>query len=404
MFIKECNSGSRAGQGASPRLLPILAALALGRACVFAQTNFTIAPNLALQTTFPTQESYQYQIDSSTNLATWTPASPLMVATGSVMTLSFATTNGPGAFYRGQVFPPDLTRRLVGLTNIYFDNAIFTPSGGGAVAVSDFRAISRDYSLNDFLAGQFQFDLALQTFSLSNLQISPNLGVVCGQSPMFCYRDATNALLLTNGSTVLAADTSHTITSTGQVMTANLQPGQSFGMFVTQLTVTNQIVATGPQGTEWSFVAPPLPGGNWYYLSAFPAVFPGNYTIQFIPQGAASGTVGFSFHNCNTHAGLVLTNGSVLNTVNTCYQYDYNKFQVNLMAGQTLRMGAANSLLTLALYNSLGVSQVNLTGIPLIYTAKSAGTFYIILYSSAEFAQDYDAGTESYSTAVSITP
>jgi len=391
-------------RGGAFRVPQIVATLLLGSTWLQAQSNFVITPTPALQTTFPTIESYQYQIDSSTNLSNWAPASPLMVATGSVMSVSFPTANGSKGFYRGQQFPPDLTRRIVGLTNIYFNNAAFTGSGE-SVALLGFRTASRDYSVADYLAAQLQFDLAAQTFSLSNLQVSTNLGVVCAQPPQYFISDATNAVFITNNGVALAADTSHTITSTGQVMVANLKPGQSLAFFITALPATTLVVATGPTGFGGTNTFLPLPANSADYLGALGlgATFPGTYTLRFIPQGTNSETVTFSFHNCNSHTTVVLTNGMHLSSTITSYPGDYSKFQVNLAAGQTLQLAAPSSTLTLGLYDSWGVSQISNNGDALSFTAQSSGTYYIAMYSTS-LVQEGPGHTATYTSNVSITP
>jgi hypothetical protein len=61
------------------------------------------------------------------------------VSCGGMETFSFGMTNGPHAFYRVEELPPDLASRIVGLTNIFFDNAP-VKGDGVATTVSGFRA------------------------------------------------------------------------------------------------------------------------------------------------------------------------------------------------------------------------------------------------------------------------
>jgi hypothetical protein len=369
--------------------------LFLVQSSVFGQSNFVVTPNLAFQTSFPSKESYQYQVFASTNLASWFPAAPIQVSTGGVQTLTFPMSN-THEYYRVQETLPNFTNRIVGLTNIYFDNAFFTTTGATGT-ISGFRAISAAYGLNDYIQSAFSFDLAQQTISLNHILVSTNLGPDCDQTAYF-INGTNSAVLLTNGASVLAADTSQTITSTGQVMNFNLKPGQVLTVNITALNYTNQLIFNGPNGLAETNTFFPLSVGNYYYQILKSAIFPGAYTLKFVPKGVASESVSFSFHNRNSHTLVTLTNNMNLSTSVTPYDYDYSKFQVHLNAGQILTLGATdNNGATLALYNSLGVRLLSSSAIPLIYSAPTAGTYYVIYF------QD-DLQAHAYSTTVSISP
>ena len=376
-------------------LIQITALLALAQQPASADTNFVLNPNPAMQASFPTRESYEYQILSTTDYSRWSPASERQVATGSTQTVTLNMNGAPRAFYRAQEFLPDLTRRIVGLTNIFFDNAVFSGQGP-ALTVSGFRAISRDYTLNDYLKAQFQFDLRRQTFSFSNLQVFANVGLVCGQSPAFFIKDVTNDVTMLNGASVLSPDTTCSITTTGQTLTVNLRAAQVFSMVITSLSADNRFIVKDPNGAVVSSDTF-TPGSTWF-TDPVEALVPGAYTVRFIPQAVSSSSVRFLFHNCNNHQTRVLTNGTYFSTSIGKYRYDYDKSAVNLQAGQTLQLAAPGSGAYLEVFNSRGVQVYRRGGTgSAIFLAPSADTYYII------YSHD-DLTAHSYGTSVSITP
>jgi hypothetical protein len=385
-------------------LFGILVWLVMGKGSVAqAQSNFTVTPKLAFQVSVPAQESYQYQVQFTTNLSStnWLPATGLQVATTTNLTLTFGMTNGPQNYYRVQQYPPNLTNRIVGLTNIYFDNALFQGQGA-TMTVSGFRAISRDYNLSDYLEGQFQFDPLLQTFSLTNLQVFTNVGVVCGQSPPYYMKNATNRLFLTNGLTTLNPDTYNSITTTGQVMTVYLTVGQSLAFNLASVSYTNEVLVFDPNGTKLADYV--IETGYTWWFGGYGGLVPGVYTLQIVPKGVTSDSMQLEFHNDNGTLLTVLTNG--MNVAATSYgpeSGDYLKYQVVLTAGQTLQLTGPDENGVLAIYNSLGV-QVFTEGNgapsrqPFFYTPTSTDTYYVVL-------SHVDVGiSHSYSTTVSITP
>src|SRR5689334_8162040 len=109
-----------------------------------------------------------------------------------------------------------------------------------------------------------------------------------------------------------------------------MEAGQSFGIIITRQDYTNHIIVTGPNGTVRDSMFPPLNGGAAYFLDPANAIFPGTYFIRFIPQGVASETIGFSYHNCNGQKLVTLTNGMALSASVTRYMADYAKFEVVL--------------------------------------------------------------------------
>ncbi len=381
--------------------LRLLALFALIQTTALGQTNFLVTPSLGFQVSFPGQEDYQYQVSSSTDMTNWSPITDLQTSCGDIETFSFGMTNGPHAFYRVEEFPPDLASRIVGITNIFFDNAAFQGQGA-AMTVSGFRAQSRDYNLNDYLTATFQFDLCKQAFSLTSLQVFTNVGVVCGQSPSYYIKDATNQLVWTNELTTLTPDANHTITSTGQVMTVDLGVAQVLAFTLPSLAHTNRVIVVDPNGKtlEDDIL---VPGYNWYE-AGHGGLVPGVYQVQFIPQGVSSESITFSFHNDNGHQLRFLTNGMNFSTSLTTYDGDYDKSQLILTAGQTLEVTGPATGADLTIFNSLGVqvggrgAGVGGGGVPLFFTAPATDTYYIIFWHD-------DVGVaHTYSTTVSVTP
>jgi hypothetical protein len=381
-----------------PAALLLIALCAFGVAAASGQTNFTVSPNLALQVSIPTKESYQYQAQFKTNLSSpdWLPATGLQVATGTNAILTFSMTNGPSAFYRAQEFLPNLTNRIVGLTNIYFDNTSYSGQGAG-VKIGGIRAISRDYTLNDYITAQFAFDLHQQTFGITSLQVYTNLGITCGQ---FFIKNATNHLQMLNGPSVLNADVLNTITCTGQVMVVQMLAAQALGLKINDaLAVNLTLNVADPNGVLLDSQTIPAGSGGYYYTAPIGAYISGAYTVQFIPQGVSSTSVGFFFHNCNGSQLAVLTNSQHFSTSVLDYYEDYTKFQVSLNAGQTIQLATPGAIgLHLGMFNSVGVPVADDTGSsPLFYTAPASGTYYLIVYQN-------DFTAYAYSSTVSITP
>jgi hypothetical protein len=235
--------------------------------------------------------------------------------------------------------------------------------------------------------------------SLNNIEVSTNLGPICDSS--FFIANATNAVLLTAGAMVLGADAFNSITSTGQVMSFNLRPAQPIFLRVNgPLNYTNRLVVTGPGGvTNLDYVITPIAAGNYdYWGTLINPTFPGAYTMQFIPLGAASESVTFEFHNDNGTSLVTLANNMMLSASVGPYLNDYAKFKVNLNAGQTLSMGATpNNNYTLNIYNNLGVYLTGGAGIPVVFTAPATGTYYVVFFNNSLTAN-------TYNTTVSISP
>src|ERR1019366_9079219 len=313
--------------------LRLFALFALIQTTALGQTNFLVTPSLGFQVSFPGREDYQYQVSSSTDLTNWSPVTDLEVSCGGIETFSFGMTNGSHAFYRAEEFPPNLADRIVGLTNVFFANAVFQGQGA-TMTVSGFRVQSRDYNLNDYLTATFQFDLCKQAFSLTSLQAFTNVGVICGQSPPYFMNDATNQLVLTNGATALLPDMNQSITSIGQVMTVNLGVAQVIAFTLPSLGATTRVTVTDPNGKV--LVNDTVPSGGTYYYGGYGGLVPGVYQFQLIPQGVGSESVTFSFHNDNGKLLTVLTNGNIFSTSIGPYFGDYSKARVALNAGQTL--------------------------------------------------------------------
>ena len=379
--------------------LQFFALLALSQVTAIGQSNFLVTPSLGFQVSFPSQESYRYQVSSSTNLTDWFPVTGLEVSCGGNETFSFGMTNGSHAFYRAEEFPPNLTNHIVGLTNVFFDNTAFQGQGA-SITASGFRAQSRDYNLNDYLTAKFQFDLCKQAFFMTNLQVITNLGVVCGQNPSYFIKDATNQLVMTNGltGTTLTPDANHTITSTGQVMAVYLQLAQVLAFDLPSLSHTNRVILVDPNGVTLLYDI--LESGFSWDERGFGGLVAGVYKLQLIPQGVSSESVTLRFHNDNGHLLRTLTNGMNFSTSIGDYTSDYDKSKVALTAGQTLQLTGPGIGGALTIFNSLGVqvyAKENGAG-PIFFTVPVTDTYYVIFWH-------FDVGvTHTYTTTVSITP
>lgn len=373
-----------------------MAVVAFAENRAWAQANFVVNPGRAFEASFQGKESYQYQPFYSTNMADWLPAGTSQVSTGGMQRVTFPMTS-PQAFFRVLESPPDLSRRIVGLTNFFFDNAVYSAQGG-TITLSGFRVQSRDYTLNDYLRAYFAFDPATQTFSCTNLQVFPDVGVVCGQTPQYFIKDATNALSMTNttGGAVLTPDVSHTISTTGQPLVFSLRTAQEFTLDMNPPSVNIKVVLTDPNGVV--LANDTLQSGLNWYLDGYGGLTAGNYTLQLIPQGVTNTSVTIRYHNANGKTLTVLTNGMNLSTSLANYSGEYSKFAVTLMAGQTLQLNQPGTGAELDVYNSHGVKVYGRGGLgALIFQAPASDTYYIIYNHS-------DIGTtHNYSSTVSIT-
>lgn len=375
--------------------IPLLALWAVTQ--THAQTGLVVTPNLAFQAGVPGQESFEYQIFGSTNLADWSPVSERRVSCGGVETFTLGMTNGPFSFFQAQEFPPDLARRIVGLNEIHFDNAIVLAQGGRLTA-SGFRVVSRDYDLDDYLAADFQFDLCKQTLALGNLRVSPDLGITCGRSPIYFIKNVTNAITMIEGTNVLSAGIPHTITATGQTMLVNLAAAQVLSMVISPVSVNVRLLVADPEGNVLLSDTVVGGGGFNYFTGPANAIFPGTYTVQLTPVGVASAPVTFRFVNCNNRETRDLVNGQNFSSSIGDYWFDYDKFRVALAAGQTLQLNQPGSGAGLEIFNSLGVSVYRRSGLgAAIFTVPVSGTYYVI-YSHGDFS------SHNYSSTVTITP
>ncbi len=361
---------------------------------LFIISSFLLTAERAIQVTFPTRESYQYQVFSSTNFTDWLPATERLTACSSNETVTFKMTNGHSVFYRGQEFPPDLTRRIVGLSNIFLDTAS-TSSASNRMTIHGMRVESRDYNLNDYVIATYELDLCKQLFSIRQLEVITNVGPTCGTDPLFFLDDATNTIRVLNGVTVLNPDTGETLISTGQTLFVDLTNAQVFSM-VTVTTPELRVIANDPLGAE-VFSRITAGGGFGYFHPPINAFRAGRYSIRLIPQSGGSASVQFSFINGNRRPTRTLLNGQTISSSIATYLSDYDKFRVQLNEGQTLRIGPAGGGAWFDVCDSKGRGVGRIGNGTLIFLAPVTDTYYVIYYKR-------DASPHSFTSTVSITP
>src|SRR5262249_23874082 len=146
------------------------------------------------QVNVPTRDGYQYQVLSSKDRTNWTSASDVITACGGTESFCFPATNG-NAYYRAQEWPPDSSKHIVGVTNVFLDTAQLT-TRSNQVTISGMRVQSKDYNFGDWVTATYEFDLCKQLFQLQQLSVITNVGPVCSG---FFLKDTTNSLVMSNG-------------------------------------------------------------------------------------------------------------------------------------------------------------------------------------------------------------
>lgn len=377
--------------------LSLLLALVAGR--LAAQSSFLVAPKLALQTSVPGREGYEYQIESSpTPGGNWSPLTDRRVSTGGVETFSFAISNQPAAFFRGMEFPPDLSRRVQGLRSVYFDNASLR-AFEGTVFAHGVRLVSQAYNTNDFVSLGFGFDLAKQTLGITSLTVRTNIGPSCGQDPVFFLKDVPAELTIQVNGQALNDYTAYTLSASGQDMAMNVVAGQVLSLIVNPVAENVRFEIRDSSGTVVASSAL-TSNGITTFLGPYNVYESGAVTLRFSPDRGVT-PVRFSFANCNYYPLKTLTKGQTISSSISGYLYDYDKFQVRLLTGQTLQMNnTGDDGAYLQIHNSRGVSlfRSKSTGSGFFrFTASTEDTYYVI------FSHD-DFQGHRYTSTVSITP
>jgi len=352
---------------------------------------FILTSDRAFQASFPTLEGYEYQLFYSSDLMNWTPASDRIVGCGNTEMFTFKTTNS-SAFYRGQEFPPDLTRRFVGLTNVFLGTASLTSTQGGPLMVQGMRIQSRDYTFNDYVTATYQLDFCKQSFLPTQVQVFTNVGITTkpGDTTFF-FKDITDSICITNAAApaiYCTQDNPYTLSSTGQVLSVGLQAGQLFSVKTTTSTSTSsyRYIVTDPAGNQ-IYNYGPVPAATTFTFGAFQAILSGRYSIQFLPISAASFSMTLRFVNTNNRVTRTLVNGAMYSSSLRNYSYDYDKFQITLSAGQTLSVSLTGTGpvtgTALTVYNSLGVYQSGIgNSASFTFQPTINDTYYLIFYNS----------------------
>jgi hypothetical protein len=363
-------------------------------------SNFLVSGETVMQVSFPTRDSYQYQVSSSPDMTNWTPATGIVTACGGSESFTFPITNGQG-FYLAQEFPPDLSKNIIGVTNVFLDTARLT-SQGNQMTIGGMRVQSRDYNFNDYVIATYSLDLCKQSFDLQQLDVITNVGATCGTSPLFFLKDATNSLVMSNGATAYFEGTTYSgVVSTGQTMTVDMSSAQVLQIVVASATAKLTLIALDPGGNQiYNFIIPD--GGTWYNGN-FNAFKPGRYSFRFAPYN--TGTVSFTlrFRNLNRRATTFVNSGGTIGTSLEDYYYDYAKYAISASAGQTLwitNTPGGSQALTVCNSRGIGVGalQGGGTGTPLIVPISSSDT-YTILYYHVDFVAH-----SGYSSRVALTP
>ncbi len=356
---------------------------------------FVLTPEKAFQVTFPAKESYQYQVEYSSNLVNWLAASEKIVACSSNETLTFKMTNGNSVFYRGVESPPDLSRRIPGLTKTFLDTA-FTSSQSNRMIIEGMRVESRDYNFNDWIIATYDLDLCRQAFFIQELEVITNVGVTCGTSPLFFLRDVPRALVLSNATAILTAGTSWNITSTGQTFHVHMQTAQILSLVIEFASDEFQFIVHDPKGSRILSYPLAAQGIMLFPISVFRS---GLYSIQFQPRiPGRTISLRLRFNNTNRKPTKLITSGQILSASVANYWNDYDKFTVNLNAGQTLRLPGWVTGTRSEIFDSRGVRLMSWGGgLEMIFTAPKTDRYVLIFYNE-------DGQAHSYSATINISP
>jgi hypothetical protein len=364
---------------------------------LFGSSNFIVNAERAIQVNFPTKESFQYLVFSSTDLTNWLPIGETITACNSNETVALPATND-SMFYRAQELPPDLSKRIPGLTSVFLDTARLS-SRSNEMTIAGMRVQSTDYTYADYLTATYALDFCKQSFLLQQLEVITNVGATCGLNPIFFLKDATNQLVLLGpGGNTYFENTPYTRTSTGQVFTVALSGGQMFEFTFSGISSEFRLVATGPGGDRLSDSIVPV--GGTYHTGPFNAYKPGTYSFRIEPYASTTVTLTFRFRNLNRRATTTLVSGDFLSASLENYWGDFAKFRIRVTDGQTLRLrdtpGAGQAV---SIFNSLGILVGGASaGGPgqAIVVPISATDDYTIIYVQRDFT------AHTYSTQVTL--
>ncbi|HTH46505.1 MAG TPA: hypothetical protein VMB21_03240 [Candidatus Limnocylindria bacterium] len=345
----------------------------------------------------PTKEGYQYQLETSTNLKDWTVSGQRRIATGPSESFTYALTNPPAAYFRASEFAPDLTRLIPGLKEIYFDNATLDAAGGTLVA-KGIRLVSRDFTTDDLVRAVYTFDPLTQNLKPSQIVVLTNVGPTCGKIPEFFLKDVPSRISMKSGGQTYPDRTLYTLSASKQDLAVSLVTGQVLALVVQPVPENITFELFDSSGTL--LVSNTLlPDGVTRFLGPYNVYRSDELKFRFSPQ-SGSAQIQFAFANCNAYALKSFANGQRFTSSIGYFWYDYDKFKVQLAAGQTLQMdspGDAGSYLEI--HNSRGVSlfRSKSSGGVIRFTASAADTYYVI-YSHDDFTG------HAYSSIISITP
>ncbi len=348
----------------------------------------------ATQIEWQSQDSYSYQLFRGTNLgstnpADWQPVGDRMVGDGNWLAMTVKTDGTSNSFVEGIGYPPDLSKRIVGLRNVDLDTA-WTTTEGRTMTIAGMRVQSRDYDLDDYLTVTCDMDFAKHAFLINAIDVAKNVGPTTRGTPWFFFKDSTNGITITNGATVMKEDTTYNLTSTGQTLYVSMQAAQTLCWFA-ESSEEYELQAFDPFGQRVYSVD--YPAGNYGDLVIY-AVHSGTYKLKILPRVGASLSLSMQFINGNRRSLRTFTSGQTITSTIAGFYYDYDKFAFPVSAGQTLRLPAASFQCYLSLFSSKGVLLRSPRGVDLIYPASQSDTYFVILWGAAA----------TYSGVVSITP
>ena len=346
---------------------------------VLAQPALSIAP--AVEVSWQSLPNKIYQVQGSENPAAdaWSEAGAPVLGTGAEVRKMLLRGDARHRVFRLLELPSSVTNWLSGLTELDFRPARLTPQAGGLMA-EGIRANAVGITTDDFVTGQFQFDLESQSLRLVHYEVIPSVGVYADR---FFAKNVPRQVVGSVGGVPLPDNEAVTLFGTNIVVRLALQLGQVFNFGLQGNSHECLIEWLSPSGElGWSTIN----GVNTSIISdPIPILRTGVYQLRIRPRSKDAGvSMNCQFILANNNAAdlLSITNQSRISATLRQSTYDYVKYSIQMTRGQVARLpGAAN--VGFQVLNSKSQSVGSMKGLPLIFQAPEDGIYYLFLYSIA---------------------
>lgn len=297
------------------------------------EVPLTIEP--AVEVKIESRSGFQYQIEESSDLSNFTPTGVTLEGNGSEVSALFPVDGNK--FFRAQEIPSDIRTLIPGLSSFTLAGAQ-VGSEDNEISIVGARVTSNDYDLDDFLAVDYCFDFAKQTFIPKGFEVIEDLGPTLLYENLFYALDDSVGL---PAATFLGASLIPTTSST-----LNVPAGGASILFTPQKKQYIAYQFRSQTAFKIEFIndenevigETTYSGTNSIFENRFSALAGDSLSFRLTSLSGNAFTTQFSFADGNRFGTSPLTIGSSFATGSMETTVDYKKFQINLEADRRISL------------------------------------------------------------------